>query len=220
MHIHGEQIVLVKVIKPQPYHVNVCTCIHVHASVYTCTCTCIHTCICRANNVLDASFNISIQYVFLHVGLHTAKMHRALACDSMSPRYCTLGCEQSFQNVTWRSSWPKWYIWCDKLQVCKGYSACHLHVCHPGLHFRSLSMKCDVEKTAPSRGYSIICYWNSRITPVIWIAPRLPREVMGSLNLQRQTRYILAVHGGVEVVFTFSGTINEYTCRAKFMKDV
>jgi hypothetical protein len=31
----------------------------------------------------------------------------------------------------------------------------NLHVlCHPGLHFRSLSIKCDVERTALSRGYS------------------------------------------------------------------
>jgi hypothetical protein len=28
--------------------------------------------------------------------------------------------------------------------------------CHPGLHFRSLSMKCDVERTAHRRGYSIV----------------------------------------------------------------
>jgi hypothetical protein len=32
----------------------------------------------------------------------------------------------------------------------------HVLLCHPGLHFRSLSMKCDVERTALSRGYSMI----------------------------------------------------------------
>jgi hypothetical protein len=41
--------------------------------------------------------------------------------------------------------------------VCKSNGRQHfmLHVlCHPGLHFHSMSMKCDVERAALSRGYS------------------------------------------------------------------
>jgi hypothetical protein len=60
-------------------------------------------------------------------------------------RYALDDCKAMFDainyQVTCKSNWRPNFI---------------LHVlCHPGLHFHSLSMKCDVERTALSRGYSM-----------------------------------------------------------------
>jgi hypothetical protein len=73
--------------------------------------------------------------------------------------YCTLGCETSCQNVTYAlADWNAMFDAMNYQLVCtsNGRPTFILHVlCHYVLcHFRSLSMKCDVERTALSRGYS------------------------------------------------------------------
>jgi hypothetical protein len=74
--------------------------------------------------------------------------------------YYTPAVSRHFRMSRLRSVMTECYVWWDKLPiqaVCKsnGRPNFILHVlCHTGLHFRPLSMRCDVERTAPSRGWS------------------------------------------------------------------
>jgi hypothetical protein len=71
--------------------------------------------------------------------------------------YYTLGCELSFQNVTLRSSWLKCYDWCDKLpsgiRVMEDQILFTMYYVIQGYIIVHYSMKCEVERTALSRGY-------------------------------------------------------------------